>query len=145
MADQKEILHFVSYTQSKENGYKQVDKRIKERNIDKIQLPADCISFYFYDKVSKLKSKEEMINLAEDKNNISNTYYIGKEYNREQIIKELGANASILDDMEEMLADKVVKVKGDEFYILTDGDCVVSADKIHYSYNSPNNDYERVF
>ena len=138
-----QLLHFVSFTQSKENGYKQTDKQIKEREINGITLPEDCISFYFYDKILKIKDNGTENNLDNEKINISNTYYIGKIYNRDDVINELGENATILSDMEEMLADKVVKVKGDEFYILGSEDLVISPNKVNFKSKTP--DYERVF
>ena len=138
-----QLLHFVSFTQSKENGYKQTDKQIKEREINGITLPEDCISFYFYDKILKIKDNGTENNLDNEKINISNTYYIGKIYNRDDVINELGENATILSDMEEMLADKVVKVKGNEFYILGSEDLVISPNKVNFKSKTP--DYERVF
>lgn len=138
-----QLLHFVSFTQSKENGYKQSDKQIKEREINSITLPEDCISFYFYDKILKIKDNGTENNLDNEKINISNTYYIGKIYNRDDVINELGENATILSDMEEMLADKVVKVKGNEFYILGSEDLVISPNKVNFKSKTP--DYERVF
>ena len=138
-----QLLHFVSFTQSKENGYKQTDKQIKEREINNITLPEDCISFYFYDKILKIKDNGTENNLDNEKINISNTYYIGKIYNRDDVINELGENATILSDMEEMLADKVVKVKGNEFYILGSEDLVISPNKVNFKSKTP--DYERAF
>lgn len=138
-----QLLHFVSFTQSKENGYKQTDKQIKEREINGITLPEECISFYFYDKILKIKDNGTENNLDNEKINISNTYYIGKIYNRDDVINELGENATILSDMEEMLADKVVKVKGNEFYILGSEDLVISPNKVNFKSKTP--DYERVF
>ena len=129
-----EFLHYVSFTQSKSSGYAQTEVRIRKRDISTLAFPDDCISFNFYDKEIHHNMGSSYFN--DEEINVSPTYYIGKIYTREELVQELGKDSSFVSDFDEMLAKYAVKVKGNEFYVLSGDDKVISPSKVNFKHNS---------
>ncbi len=138
-----EYLHYVSFTQSNSSGYAQTEARIRERDVNTIAFPDDCISFNFYDKV--IYHSDDVSYFNDQEVNVSPTYYIGNIYTREELVKELGADSQFVSDFDEMLAKYAVKVKGNEYYVLSGDDKVISPSKLKFKHNSRDLDIEKLF
>ena len=132
MAVSTEIIKYVKYDKF-ENGKlgESVEKIIDTREIDKLELPSNCVRFQFYDRLKRDYTKEDNhLELITEKMNISPMYYIGKEYSLEQIGKDFGRDSEQYLNMLDILAARAVKVCSGDFFILGQDEKVLSYEQV---------------
>lgn len=128
IGEHDELLHYVSLTQSAENMYATDEKRIYERDIDKLVLPYDCTSFEFFDKVLHHLGDDFVVSAGEIVNR--QQYYVGTVHSVSEMVKQFGADSNIVLACQDLGCDSVVKVYGNEYLPLKKGITVIEPGRL---------------
>lgn len=117
------LKHYVEY---RLNCEEKITVEIATRNVEKIEIPDNCLGFRFFDRSVTVINGET---LTGDKKNLSGWYYLGEEMTLEQVKETYGddKNYKILIFNMENNGYKIVKTKSGKLIPLKENDTVIQS------------------
>lgn len=119
------LKHYVEYLYPGIIVSKTSVNEIPERDVNKVDIPANCFGFRFFDRMVTVVDGET---LTSDKNNVSGWHYQGEKMTLEQAKATYGNDGEhniLISNMEINGYAAVVKTKFGQFIPLRDGDTII--------------------
>lgn len=89
-----EIKHFVTFYMYEGNGYREITKEIKSKELLNINVPEKAVGFMIYDSFSEdLKQHGQIVATPKDRFN-EEIYYIGTIISVDDLKKDYGENST---------------------------------------------------